>query len=233
MIEQKCNTIKKGNITMKKTFRLLVICLALVLCMLPGLVACDPETTDTEDTSSQTTVENTQDTVAETDPTVNPDKNPDDTTEETTAPAEDATTDDEPGEQVTEPGEQVTDPDEQVTDPVIDEGQTTVEEETDPAEPEVVFEGTRIAKSVNGDETLVLVLHQLSEADADGIIKCSLVLYNAADEVQNYLLIDFVSNGKSLNVLSLKRTTWLDDHCVAYIANGDGTTPTYDLPYTK
>ena len=226
MIEQKCNIIKKGNITMKKTFRLLVICFAFVLCMLPGLVACDPETIDNEDTSSQTTAENTQATDAATDPTVNPDKNPGTAPEETTAPAEDVTDND-------EPGEDVTDPDEQVTDPVVDEGQTSAEEETDPAEPEVTVEGTRIAKSVNGDETLTLVLHQLSEADAEGIIKCSLVLYNAEEEIQNYVFIDFISNGKTLNVLSLKRTTWLEDHCVAYIANGDGSTPSYELTYTK
>lgn len=98
---------------------------------------------------------------------------------------------------------------------------------------DVVFEGTRIAKSVNGDESMSLVLHQLAEPDANGVTKCSLVLYNAEGTVLNYVLLDFIGNGKAPNVMSLKRTTWLEDRCTAYISNADGTTPTYEITYSK
>ncbi len=109
----------------------------------------------------------------------------------------------------------------------------TAETSAGDTNPDVVFEGTRIAKSINGDESMSIVLHQLAEPDANGVTKCSLVLYNAEGTVLNYVLLDFIGNGKAPNVMSLKRTTWLDDRCTAYIANADGTTPTYDIPYSK
>lgn len=147
---------------MKNTLRAFLICIALIMCLMPALIACDSQQT-AEGGSKETTQGQNQD------------QNQD-----------------------------------------------------------VVFEGTPIAKYDNISKTMVVKLHRLGEPDATtGNVECSLVLYDSEGNVMNYVVFDYVGDGKDPNVLTLDNVVWHDTHLTAHIANGDGSKQSFDISYAK
>lgn len=187
---------------MKNVIRYLTLCLALVFCLIPVLVACDSGEIISEDTTvSETTAGNAEETTAE--PVQSPDKNPG-----------------------TQPSE---------TDPAESEPSATEPTETEPVEPDedVVFEGTAVAKSENIARHKILKLHKLGDVDANGNTKCSLVLYDDAGNVLNYVLFEYAGNGKAPDILTLQNTVWYEENCLAKVVNADGSVQSFEISYTK
>ena len=102
--------------------------------------------------------------------------------------------------------------------------------EVDPSE----IEGKFVAKSPSLDDSLVIKLYQLEESEGKDTVKCSLVLYKAADStILNYMTFDLKVNGGKANVLTLDATLWNPDNVEVTIKDADGKTTKYTLTYEK
>lgn len=102
--------------------------------------------------------------------------------------------------------------------------------EVDPSE----IEGKFVAKSPSLDDSLIIKLYQLEESEGKDTVKCSLVLYKAADStILNYVTFDLKVNGGKANVLTLDSTHWNPDNAEVTIKDADGKTTKYTLTFEK
>lgn len=117
-------------------------------------------------------------------------------------------------------------------DPASEDGQSTTENggEIDASS----IEGKFVAKAPNQDKTLTLKLYQLEDTNGKDTVKCSLVLYKAADKsILNYQVFDMKVNGKDVDILSLDQTLWTEDHLEATIVDADGKKTVFTIAYQK
>ena len=102
--------------------------------------------------------------------------------------------------------------------------------EVDPSE----IEGNFVAKNPSTDKSLIIKLYQLEESEGKDTVKCSLVLYKAADStILDYVTFDLKVNGGKANVLTMDSTLWNPDNAVVTIKDADGKTTKYTLTYEK
>lgn len=100
----------------------------------------------------------------------------------------------------------------------------------DPSE----IEGKFIAKSPGKDDSLIIKLYQLEESEGKDTVKCSLVLYKAADStILDYVTFDLKVNGGKANVLTLDSTLWNPVNAEVTIKDADGKTTKYTLTFEK
>ena len=102
--------------------------------------------------------------------------------------------------------------------------------EVDPSE----IEGKFVAKHPSNDDSLIIKLYQLEESEGKDTVKCSLVLYKAADStILNYVTFDLKVNGGKANVLTLDSSIWNPDNVEVTIKDADGKTTKYTLTFEK
>ena len=102
--------------------------------------------------------------------------------------------------------------------------------EVDPSE----IEGKFVAKYSSKDDSLIIKLYQLEEGEGKDTVKCSLVLYKAADStILDYVTFDLKVNGGKANVLTMDSTLWNPDNAVVTIKDADGKTTNYTLTFEK
>ncbi len=220
---------------MKKTIRMFVLGLALALCLIPALAACDSSDTPDEsnaDTTAETTAPGTDETDADEEATTADDA---DVTEEVTEDGTDSESTDATEESTDagndqEPGNETEEGTTQEPGDATDEETTAGSDETQ----DEVIEGTRISKYPSMDKTKYVIMYSLAAPDATaGTVKCSFVLYGSDDAVIDYVIFDLVTNGTEPDILDFKGVTWEHDHCVARAKNRDGSTQEFTLSYSK